>query len=123
MTAGIPRRAVLAACAAEPIAMSVPVWAELRDVLHRPGLARFIDAVERDELLDLLRGLAVWFVPTEPVRECRDPKDDKFLELALAANARVIVTGDNDLLVLHPWRGIEILRPADYLAWGWSAPG
>ena len=79
--------------------------------------------MERDELLDLLRGLAVWFVPTESVRECRDPKDDKFLELALAANARVIVTGDNDLLVLHPWRGIEILRPADYLAWGWSAPG
>ena len=50
------------------------------------------------------------------VRECRDPKDDKFLELALDGQADLLVTGDEDLLALHPWRGIPILSPANYLA-------
>ncbi|MGA9865203.1 MAG: hypothetical protein WBQ75_02045 [Acetobacteraceae bacterium] len=40
----------------------------------------------------------------------------KYLELALAAGATLIVSSDNDLLILSPWRGIPILRPAEYLA-------
>ena len=48
--------------------------------------------------------------------DCRDPKDDKYLELALAAGADMIVSSDGDLLALHPWRGVRILRPAEYLA-------
>jgi predicted nucleic acid-binding protein len=50
------------------------------------------------------------------VTDCRDPKDNLHLELALAAKAERIVSSDADLLVLHPWRGVRILRPADYLA-------
>ena len=49
------------------------------------------------------------------IRACRDPKDDKFLEVAVHGSADVIVTGDSDLLDLHPFRGIAILTPADYL--------
>ena len=48
--------------------------------------------------------------------QCRDGTDDFILALALAAQAEVIVTSDNDLLVLHPWRGIAILTPAEFLA-------
>jgi len=56
------------------------------------------------------------FVPiVQLVRECREPKDDKFLEVALNGRADVIVTGDADLLVLHPWREIAILSPTVYL--------
>ena len=50
------------------------------------------------------------------VRACRDPKDDKFLEVAINGGAEWIVTGDNDLLVLHPFEGVDIVSPADYLA-------
>ena len=50
------------------------------------------------------------------IRESRDPKDDKFLEAAVNGRANVIVTGDKDLLDLHPYRGIAIVTPADYLA-------
>ncbi|MBX9698740.1 MAG: putative toxin-antitoxin system toxin component, PIN family, partial [Acetobacteraceae bacterium] len=57
-----------------------------------------------------------FFTPLEAVAACRDAKDDKYLELALAARADLIVSGDDDLLVLHPWRGVRILRPAEYLA-------
>jgi uncharacterized protein len=46
---------------------------------------------------------------------CRDADDDAVLACALAANASMIITGDKDLLVLHPWRGIHIVKPADAL--------
>jgi predicted nucleic acid-binding protein len=48
--------------------------------------------------------------------DCRNAKDNKYLELALTAAAGTIVGSDDDLLVLHAWRGIAILRPAAYLA-------
>jgi predicted nucleic acid-binding protein len=50
------------------------------------------------------------------VRTCRDPKNDKFLELAANGSAGAIVTGDNDLLALHPFRGIPVLTPTAFLA-------
>lgn len=49
------------------------------------------------------------------IQACRDPKDDKFLELAVSAYADCIVTKDNDLLVLHPFQGIPILNVTDFL--------
>lgn len=49
------------------------------------------------------------------VDDCRDPKDNKFLELALTVNANCIVTGDKDLLVLHPFRQIPIITVTEFL--------
>lgn len=46
---------------------------------------------------------------------CRDPKDNKFLELAIEAGAACIITGDKDLLVLNPFKDIPILTPAEFL--------
>lgn len=55
--------------------------------------------------------------PVESARECGDPKDDKYLALAATGKADVIVGSDaRHLLSMHPWRGISILSPADYLA-------
>ena len=50
------------------------------------------------------------------VQECRDPRDDKFLELAVNGEASLIVTGDGDLLALDPFRDTPILTPTGYLA-------
>ncbi len=50
------------------------------------------------------------------VHACRDPADDKYLDLALAADAYAIVTGDHDLLSMSPWRGIRILNSSEYVA-------
>ena len=49
------------------------------------------------------------------IRVCRDPKDDKFLEVAVHGQADAIVTGDQDLLNLNPFRGIAILTPREYV--------
>jgi len=55
------------------------------------------------------------FAPEIEITDCRDPKDNKFLELAVTANASCIITGDDDLLVLHPFRNIPILNASDFL--------
>lgn len=58
---------------------------------------------------------AVLIEPNEQVSICRDPKDNKFLELAVSGKADFIVSGDEDLLELNPFREIRILKPADFL--------
>ncbi len=56
-----------------------------------------------------------WLSRSERVTDCRDAKDNQYLELALASGASIIIGGDADLLVPHPWRGVGILSPAAYL--------
>ncbi len=118
----VPDRAVRHAFASDRVAMSEATMSELLDVFARPRLARFIDPELRDEVLALLDAFGVFFTPAEAVADCRDWKDNKYLELALAAGADTIVSSDDDLLVLHPWRGLRVLRPADYLAEAGDGP-
>lgn len=92
------------------------MFREIAQVLSRPKFARALGEDRRREILELLSAAAVWVEPEELVTECRDAKDNKYLDLAAAAGAEVIVSGDDDLLVLDPWRGIRILRAADFLA-------
>jgi putative PIN family toxin of toxin-antitoxin system len=111
----VPERALLRAEATDVFALSAEVDAEVAGVLQRPRFAAAVSAARRARILEALRGQAVWFSPAERVADCRDAKDNKYLELALAAGAWAIVSGDADLLVLHPWRDVRILRPAEYL--------
>lgn len=89
---------------------------ELIDVLKRPRISRkygLTDADIRTVIsLILLRGEAV--TPSQTITACRDPKDDKFLEVAVTGRADVIVSGDEDLLVLNPFQSIPILPPVDF---------
>lgn len=93
-----------------------PLLEELVDVLNRPRIRDKYQLTDQDIQavigLILLRGEAV--LPQERITACRDPKDDKFLEVAVAGEADVIVSGDDDL-VLHPLDGIPILSPAAFL--------
>lgn len=71
-----------------------------------------------DEQHDLSAAYLPWTeifrVPDPPPRTpaCRDPHDVPFLQLALAAKADALVTGDGDLLILAPLRGVAIITPA-----------
>ena len=88
---------------------------ELSDVLSRRSLNPYVSVKDRQEFIRLL-GRIVELVPiTMRIQACRDPKDDKFLELAVNGSADVIVTGDKDLLVLNPFRRISIIPPARYI--------
>ena len=66
-------------------------------------------------MVNLLRLRGKLVIPDHEIMACRDQKDNKFLEAALAGDADVIVTGDDDLLELHPFEGADILRPAEFL--------
>ncbi len=112
---GTARRAIEAARTTGTIALSDAVFHEIADVLARPKFARRLTDDRRREILELLAAAAFWAEPTETTTDCRDPKDNRYLELALAARATAIVSGDDDLLVLHPWRGVRIVRPARFL--------
>jgi putative PIN family toxin of toxin-antitoxin system len=95
--------------------MSDAVAAELRNVLRRTHFDRYTTRARREEFLRSLILRAEPVEITETVRACRDPEDDKILELAINGDADYIVTGDSDLLVMNPFRGIAVIQPAEFL--------
>ena len=93
---------------------SPALLAELSEVLARPKFDAVLSRsqVPREVLMAQARALAeVIDPPPLPQPVCRDPDDDDVLALALAAQADVIISGDDDLLTLHPFEGIAILSP------------
>jgi uncharacterized protein len=91
---------------------------EVVEVLGRtPFRVKYqIESGDITALINLIRLRGELTNPQHSVTACRDPKDNKFLEAALSGHADCIVTGDADLLVLNPFEGIPILRPAEFLA-------
>ena len=112
---GVPRQALAAARARGVIVLSEAVYEEVAGVLTRPKFARALTGDRCRETLELLSAAAVWIEPKETVNDCRDAKDNRYLELARAARATTIVSGDEDLLVLDPWRGVRVLRATRFL--------
>lgn len=92
------------------------MFQEIAGVLARPKFAPVLSENRRKEILELLAAAALWAEPTEKVEDCRDDKDNRYLELALAAGASIIVSGDEDLLVLNPWHGVRVSRADQFLA-------
>ena len=111
-----PRAALDRALSQGIILISGALSEELGRVLVRSRFDRYVSLEDREGLFEGLTSDAEFVEITETIQVCRDPKDDRILELAVNGNADYIVTGDADLLVLNPFRGIRILRPADFLA-------
>lgn len=111
----VPSRAFRRALKLGQVLLSPETLEELAEVLQREKFNRYVELSERDEFLEALVDRADWVEPLEEIHACRDPKDDKFLELAVDGRADCIVSGDDDLLVLNPFRGIEIQRPSTFL--------
>lgn len=89
---------------------------ELMEKLLSPKFDRYLSRDKRDALLLRLAPLVEIVEVVQQVRASRDPKDDRFLEVAVNGRADVVVTGDHDLLELNPFRGIPILAPAGFIA-------
>ena len=99
----------------EALLISSATQSELDDVLLRNRFDRHLQRERRREFLNLVVQEAELVEISQSITACRDPKDDKFLELAVSGQATHIVSGDNDLLTLHPFRGIPILTPLSFL--------
>jgi uncharacterized protein len=94
---------------------SVETLAELENVLGRSYLDRYRSREERADFIEKYREMVNVIEVLEEVQDCRDPKDDKFLSLALAAKIDLIVSSDADLQVLNPYRGIPVLSPVQVM--------
>lgn len=97
------------------ILFSSATFSELEEVLWRNKFDQYISPEERNQFLTgfILNGTPVEIDRT--ISECRDPKDNKFLELAVCGNADFIISGDEDLLTLNPFRNIKIIPPDNFL--------
>jgi putative PIN family toxin of toxin-antitoxin system len=95
--------------------LSLDLLEELNEVLERERFSRYVTSEEREEFLDVLVERAALVEIVETVEECRDRKDDKLLELALNGQAQYIITGDRDLLVLHPFRAVAVITVDAFL--------
>ncbi len=114
-TESVPGQAVRKALRMARLAISEATLAELIAVLEREKFSRYTtpelirdfvrSIVDNADCVNILR----------PIKACRDPGDDKFLDVAIATNARYLVTGDDDLLVLHPFMETHIITPAAFL--------
>lgn len=106
-----PRRAFDKAFYSGLLVFSNSTFSELREVLQRPKFHRYITQNEVDIFLNACSQVGQFVEPEIRVKDCRDPKDNKFLELAIASNAACIISGDEDLLVLNPYGSIISLDP------------
>jgi uncharacterized protein len=88
---------------------------ELIDVISRAKFDKYISReLRQDFVLELVRD-AIIVLKIPLVKASRDSKDDKFLGLAITGLASCIITGDKDLLELHPFQNIPILTAKDFL--------
>ncbi len=110
-----PAQALRYALVNGEVLLSLDLLEELNEVLGRERFNRYLTAEEREEFLEALIERAVLVEITENVQECRDRKDDKVLELALNGEAQYIVSGDRDLLVLHPFRDVLVITADEFL--------
>ena len=97
------------------ILASDETFAELVDVIFRKRFDKYISDETRFSFLSSFRKATIWVEITEPVFDCRDPKDNKFLSLAIQGEATFIISEDEDLLVLNPYHEIPILNSRQFL--------
>ncbi len=116
LPSSVPARAVRLAVMRGQILASDATLTELAEVLGRSKFDRYVSIEERQAFLRLFNRIAERVEVIHVVRACRDPRDDKFLELAANGQADWIVSGDRDLQAMHPFRGIPVLTPAVFVA-------
>jgi putative PIN family toxin of toxin-antitoxin system len=111
----ISRKALDKGLATGNLLFSEETLSELNKVLLRSKFDKYIRLDERMEFIERLETEGTFIKPQSSFTDCRDAEDNKFLNLAYDSNALCIVTGDDDLLVLSPFRSIQIITPANFL--------
>jgi len=101
------------------IYISDRIHKEIEEVIFRDSFDKKIkNSLSRLEKLEFLQNLRLVTTTTEveiQLNICRDPKDDKFLELCNTINADYLITGDKDLLDIKQFESTKILRPSEFI--------
>ncbi|MEY3473815.1 MAG: hypothetical protein RL087_273 [Pseudomonadota bacterium] len=112
---GTPARAVDAGLDSGLLLLSDDTFDELAEVLMRPKFDPYLTPEERLHALQATAAVCRRVHVSRSLQVCRDPRDDKFLDVAVHGQAHALVTGDPDLLALHPFHGVPILKPAEFV--------
>ena len=98
------------------LACSKETLAELLDVLKRDKFDKYSSKAERAEKLETYAQSVRFFDVSIDIADCKDPKDNKFLALAITAQAKVLVSGyKRDLLSMHPYQGIAVVGLREFV--------
>ena len=111
----VPAKALRLAAEHFEIIVSQATWQEFEQKIKKKSLEHyFLNTQDRDTAIHAINRVVTHVAVRSVVTDCRDPKDNPFLELALDGKATTIISGDSDLLVLNPWRGVRIQSPGDF---------
>jgi len=111
----VSRQALLYAVEHFQLVPSDATCTELSEVMWRKKFHRYFPDTSRTEFMLLMARSSELLNVSGTISDCSDPKDNKFLELAVETGSRMIVSGDNHLLSMHPYRDIAVLTPAHFL--------
>src|ERR1700733_406917 len=89
--------------------------AELFDVMSRTKFRKYVPLDQSIDYVEWYVGISQQVIVTEHVVACRDPKDDKFLSLAVSGKADCIIAGDHHLLDMGKFNDIPVYRPAEFI--------
>ena len=95
---------------------SEATMAEAEEVFRRSKFDALVPPAARARFLVRYREAAKFIPIVSRIEVCRDARDNKFVHLAIDGGAELIVTGDEDLLVLDPFQGVRVLSPRSFLA-------
>lgn len=112
----VAARAVDKALEESEVVVSEASVDELARVLSREKFDRYVSVRDREEFLRRLLKVTTMVAVLSDISDCRDPKNNRFLVLALDSESDRIISGDAGLLALNPWRRIEIVSPGAFLA-------
>lgn len=117
----VPQQALVRALARCDVCASVQTWLELERVMQRERFDRYLPRDARLEFVAILRSSMHFFPVTQADEDalqppCRDTLDNKFLALIQVCRADMLVSSDEDLLVLHPWCGVPVHTPKAFLS-------
>ena len=111
----VPAKALDLAVEHFEIIVSKATWQELEQKIKKTSLERYFrNTQDRDAAVHAINRVVTHVAVRSVVTDCRDPKDNPFLELALDGKADAIISGDRDLLILNPWRDVCIQSPGDF---------
>ncbi|NBQ02855.1 MAG: putative toxin-antitoxin system toxin component, PIN family [Opitutae bacterium] len=111
----VPGQALRLAFSLGDILVSDATLTELATVINRPKFDKYISKPDRRKFFEVLAPLCIKVEIIQTIQASRDRKDDKFLEVAINGSADFILTGDTDLLELHPFHEIPIYSPSQFL--------
>jgi putative PIN family toxin of toxin-antitoxin system len=116
ISSSISRKALNIAFKRGTLVFSEETISELNTVLIRSKFDKYISLSDRLDFIQLIENRALIKITTSNFTDCRDKKDNKFLNLAFDSQSKCIITGDKDLIVLNPFKEIRILSSTDFLS-------